>query len=290
MIARPGIAESRHEQEHHAADRPGGADAIYSNPEAYEQFMGRWSAQLAPLFVRFAGVRNGQRVLDAGCGTGSLARTLLAAGSGISVVGVDPAEDYVAFARQSTANSRAAFQVGAAESLPFPNESFDAAMALLVLQEFDDPARAVREMARTTRHGGSFAACLWDFVDGMPMSELFWQAAEAVAAEMVARRRAEWQPCSIGLRELKALWTDAGASQVRTASLDLWQEFSSFDDFWQPFLPGCTPLSAFAVAVNRATRGELANKLRRNIPNVRSDGSFVLQARALAVVGIADHS
>jgi hypothetical protein len=121
------------------------------------------------------------------------------------------------------------------------------------------------------------------------MSALFWQAAEALAPEAVARRRAEWQPCRISLRDLKVLWTEAGVSEVRTASLDLWQEFSSFDDFWQPFLPGCTPLSAFAAAVNRETRGELANKLRRNIPNVRPDGSFVLQARALAVAGIADH-
>jgi SAM-dependent methyltransferase len=63
----------------------------YSNPAAYERLMGRWSARLAPLFARFAGVREGQRILDVGCGTGSLSRTLLAAGRAISVVGVDPA-------------------------------------------------------------------------------------------------------------------------------------------------------------------------------------------------------
>ena len=61
-------------------------------------------------------------------------------------------------------------------------------MALLVLQEFDDPGRAVREMARTTRRGGTVAACLWDFQD-MPMFSLFWQAAEAAAPAAVARRR-----------------------------------------------------------------------------------------------------
>ena len=290
MIATPITAESGPAQELHAPDHHGGTDDIYSNPEAYEQFMGRWSARLAPLFVRFAGIRNGQRVLDVGCGTGSLSRTLLAVGNAISVVGVDPAEDYAAFARQKTPNSRAAFQVSTAESLPFPDKSFDAAVALLVLQEFEDPVRAVREMARTTRRGGRIAACLWDFVDGMPMTSLFWRAAETVAPETVARRRAERQPCKIGLQELNELWTDAGLSEVRTASLEISQAFSSFDDYWQPFISGCTPLSLFAAAVNRETRGEVASVLRQNIPNLRPDGSFVLPARALAVAGIADHS
>jgi 2-polyprenyl-3-methyl-5-hydroxy-6-metoxy-1,4-benzoquinol methylase len=65
----------------------------YSNPAAYQQFMGRWSARLAPLFTQFTGIRDGQRILDVGCGTGSLSRTLLASGEAISVLGVDPTED-----------------------------------------------------------------------------------------------------------------------------------------------------------------------------------------------------
>jgi SAM-dependent methyltransferase len=259
----------------------------YSSPGNYERFMGRWSARLAPLFVRFADVRDGQRILDVGCGTGSLSRALLAAGEAISVVGVDPAEDYVSFARQHAADSRATFHVGAAESLPFPDESFDGALALLVLQEFEDPARAAREMARTTRRGGVVATCLWDFVDGMPMTSLFWQAADAVAPAMVARRRAERPPVRLGLQDLGELWRAADLSAVRTTYLELSQEFASFADFWQPFLAPSTPLSEFAAAVNQETRGALADALRRIIPGVRRDGSFALRARALAVSGAA---
>jgi SAM-dependent methyltransferase len=258
----------------------------YANPAAYERFMGRWSLRLAPLFVGFAGIQDGQRILDVGCGTGSLSRALLAAGQAIGVVGVDPAEDYVAFARQGTADPRAAFHASAAESLPFPDGSFDAALALLVLQEFDDPARAVREMARATRRGGTVAACLWDFEHGMPMTSLFWQAAETTAPDVVARRRAERPPTRLGLQALSELWRGAGLSPARTTALELSQEFASFDDYWQPFLVPSTPLSEFAIAVNRETSGELANALRRIIPNMRADGSFALPARALAVAGI----
>jgi ubiquinone/menaquinone biosynthesis C-methylase UbiE len=258
----------------------------YSNPAAYERLMGRWSARLAPLFAQFVGVREGQRVLDVGCGTGSLSRTLLAASRAIGVVGVDPAADYVEFARQRAANCYATFLVAAAESLPFPDGSFDAAMALLVLQEFDDPNRAVREMARTTRGGGTVAGCLWDFQEGMPMFSLFWQAAEAVAPAAVARRRAEHTPNRPSLQALAELWRSVGLAEVRTAGLELSQEFSSFDDFWLPFLTEATPTSEFAIAVNRETGGELANALRRLMPRARPDGSFALPARALAVVGV----
>jgi ubiquinone/menaquinone biosynthesis C-methylase UbiE len=41
---------------------------MFSNASSYEKFMGRWSARLAPLFVEFARVRDGDRVLDIGCG------------------------------------------------------------------------------------------------------------------------------------------------------------------------------------------------------------------------------
>jgi ubiquinone/menaquinone biosynthesis C-methylase UbiE len=258
----------------------------YSNPAAYERLMGRWSTHLAPLFARFAGIRDGQRILDVGCGTGSLSRVLLASGKAIKVVGVDPAEEYVAFAQEGVTDPRATFQVAAAESLPFPDGSFDAAMALLVLQEFDDPGRAVREMARTTRPGGTVAACLWDFQDGMPMFSLFWRAAEAVAPEAVARRRVEHPPNRPSLQTLARLWNGVGLAEVRTAELDLSQEFISFEDFWLPFLTEATPTSAFAVAVNRETNGELANALRRMMPRARADGSFALPARALAVAGV----
>src|SRR5262245_60447154 len=107
----------------------------YSNPPAYQRFMGRWSQRLATLFVEFAGVRDGQRVLDVGCGTGSLSTAPLSLGPAVRVAGVDPVPDYVTFTREVVADYRADFRTSTAEALPFSDATFDAALALLVLQE-----------------------------------------------------------------------------------------------------------------------------------------------------------
>ena len=162
----------------------------YANPAAYDRFMGRWSARLAPSFLGFAQVKEGQHVLDVGCGTGILSRAVVSFGAAVRVTGIDPLRDYIDFARQAVAGSRARFEVGGAESMPFPDKAFDAALALLVLQDFSDPAQAVREMARATRPGCVVAACIWDFAEGLPMRSLLWEAAEAVTPDAVALQRA----------------------------------------------------------------------------------------------------
>ena len=46
---------------------------MFAESAGYERFMGRWSRLLAPAYIAFSGVKNGDRVLDVGTGTGSLA-------------------------------------------------------------------------------------------------------------------------------------------------------------------------------------------------------------------------
>jgi ubiquinone/menaquinone biosynthesis C-methylase UbiE len=263
------------------------AGMSYANPAGYERFMGRWSARLAPAFLRFAGVGGSRNVLDVGCGTGSLSRALISSGKSIRATGIDPAAQYIAFARAAVRHPRAQFLVGAAEALPFADGSFDAALALLVLQDFGDPARAVREMTRVTRVGGVVAACLWDFRDGLPMFSLLWQAAEVVAPDAVARQRAGTSAKHhFGRGDLEALWRKAGLSDIETSTLELAMSFSSFDDYWQPFLGGATPTSRFVAAVDVETGGAFARALAGRIAGIRPDGSFQLPARALAVKGV----
>ncbi len=259
----------------------------YCDPAGYDRFMGRWSARLAPHFVRFAGVKDGERILDVGCGTGILTRELLAAGPAITVVGVDPVADFVTFARDTVGHARAAFQLSGAEALPFASESFDAVLALLVLQDLADADRAMTEMVRVTRSRGRVAACLWDFDQGLPLLSAFWKAAEIVAPQEMARRRSKNPPRKPeGLSDLAGRWRRAGLSAVTAESLNISMRFESFDDYWQPFAAGATPTSAFASMINRQTGGALERVPRTELTPIFSpDGSFELPARAWAVRG-----
>ncbi len=262
---------------------------MYTDPEAYDRYMGRWSARLAPLFIRFAAIGDGQRVLDVGCGTGVLGLAVTTLMNNAQVVGIDPVPPYVAYARKRTTDSSVRFEVGSAEALSFGDASFDTCMALLVLQEFPDAPHAVAEMRRVTRPGGRVAACQWDFRTGMPMLSVFWDAVEAVNPGTVAARRAAKQ--ETGKRayqdedELAALWTAGGLVEVYTTSLDIPMNFASFEDFWSPFLSGATPTTAYAPTLPAEARLALAEHLREKLLGGRPDGPFTLEARALAVRG-----
>jgi ubiquinone/menaquinone biosynthesis C-methylase UbiE len=121
------------------------------NPDAYEQVMGRWSRRLAPLLIRFGGLSDDDRVLDVGCGTGSLAFALPEIANVANVTEIDLTEPYVEFARARNADPRISFQQADARALPFEDDSFDRAFSMLVLQFIPDAARAVAEMRRVVR-------------------------------------------------------------------------------------------------------------------------------------------
>ena len=90
----------------------------FQNADRYEQLMGRWSRRLAPSLVTFGGLGEGDRVLDMGCGTGSLSFALPALANVGSAVGVDLTESYVAAARARNTDPRFTFDVGDARALP----------------------------------------------------------------------------------------------------------------------------------------------------------------------------
>jgi ubiquinone/menaquinone biosynthesis C-methylase UbiE len=73
---------------------------MFEVAEAYEVIMGRWSRQLAPMFVEFVGVRDGERVLDVGCGTGALSATLARVTGASKIVGIHPSSGFIEYARR----------------------------------------------------------------------------------------------------------------------------------------------------------------------------------------------
>ncbi len=121
--------------------------------EAYDSFMGRYSSQLSAPLADFAQVHPGQSVLDVGCGTGVLTGELMARVGPAGVAAVDPSEPFVAAtrARYEGVDVRHA----PAERLPFPDDTFDAVLAQLVVHFMQDPVAGLSEMGRVTRPGGN---------------------------------------------------------------------------------------------------------------------------------------
>ncbi|HKD95166.1 MAG TPA: class I SAM-dependent methyltransferase, partial [Gaiellaceae bacterium] len=120
----------------------------------YDNFMGRYSTLLAPLFADFAGVGAGARALDVGAGTGALTSALLARGA--SVAAVDPSPEFAAVLRERLPGLEV--EEAPAESLPYGDGVFDVALAQLVVAFMSDAPAAIAEMARVARR---VAVCMW---------------------------------------------------------------------------------------------------------------------------------
>lgn len=255
---------------------------MFSEAEKYEYFMGRWSRRLAPEFAKFAGVQDGDRVLDVGSGTGSLALAIAADKRRCEVVGIDPSRAYVDFANRRASDTRLKFQVGDAQKLDFPSGTFDRSLSLLVMNFIPDSRKALGEMRRVTRPGGSIAACVWDYSDGMKMLRLFW---DAVGAIDPANQHDESNMPLCRKGQLGALWRNAGLGDVQETELVIEMEFSSFDDYWSPFLEGQGPAGSYTANLSQERREELKARLRQIVLAGKPGGPFTLKARAWAVRG-----
>jgi ubiquinone/menaquinone biosynthesis C-methylase UbiE len=156
--------------------------------EGYDRMMGRWSARLAEVFLDFAGWADGEDVLDAGCGTGSLTAALLRRADPRSITGIDFSPIYVDYASQAIRDPRTAFKVGDVCALPFADVSFDRVLSLLVLHFVPQAERAIAELRRVARPGATVAAAIWDVRGGYVANRLFYDTAATFDEE--GRRRA----------------------------------------------------------------------------------------------------
>jgi SAM-dependent methyltransferase len=256
---------------------------MFSEGEGYERFMGRWSRRLAPLFVEFAQVGQGDVVLDVGSGTGALSLAVAAIASA-RVTGIERSAAYVRHAREHAENDRVRFEVGDATALPFLDNTFDRTLSMLVLNFVPDPAVALDQMIRVTRPGGVVAAAVWDYGDGMGMLRVFWDEAVALAPAAASRDERHMPLCA---RDAQAeLWLAHGLRDVDEQPLTFEMAFSSFDDYWRPFCSGQGPAGVYVSSLAEPDRQALQSRLRNRLVSDAPDAGFTLPARAWAVRGV----
>ena len=259
------------------------SEKMFAAGAGYDRFMGRWSRLLATPYIAFAAARDGDRLLDVGCGTGALAGALAQALPSSEIVGIDPSAGFVGHASAQAPSARVRFEVGDAQALRFADATFDQTMSLLVLNFVPDPSQAVGQMRRVTRPAGVVSACVWDYGAGMEMLRVFWD--EAVAADPAAEPKDERHMKLSRAGELGALWRQIGLERTEDATLEIEQPFASFDDYWEPFLHGVGPAGAYAASLPAPRRGQLEQRLRARLCGRGSDGPFTLKARAWCVRG-----
>jgi SAM-dependent methyltransferase len=257
---------------------------MFAEGAPYERFMGRWSRRLAPLLVQFAGVRDGESILDVGSGTGALSTAIADAGPSVRVVGVDPSAAYVADANARLSTDRVRFLTGDVQTLHFGAETFDRVLSQFVLNFVPNRVKAVREMIRVTRPGGVVAAAVWDYAGGMEMLRLFWDEAVARDPAVASRDEANMPLCRSG--ELSTLWSEQGLGGVEHQPIAIVLTFESFDDYWSPFLGGQGPAGAYVAALPEPDRADLRIQLRQRLLGDGPDRPITMGARAWAVKGI----
>jgi SAM-dependent methyltransferase len=233
--------------------------------DAYDNFMGRYSTRLAPLFADFAGVGSGMRVLDVGAGTGALTGELVSLGA--SVAAADPSPEFVIVLRERFPDVEV--QEASAESLPFEAGSFDVALAQLVVAFVSDGPAAVAEMARVARR---VAVCMW----GVAEVDMF-RAIDATAEAIGASRATEPRRYRTA-GEVHGLLAPHG--EVETAELDVTADYADFQEFWLALSRGVGPAGQWVASLDSEQREHAHAELYRQLGSPA--GRFELNARAFA--------
>jgi ubiquinone/menaquinone biosynthesis C-methylase UbiE len=251
----------------------------FTNGEAYERLMGRWSRNVGTQFLDWLDLPKGLRCLDVGCGNGAFTEVLAARVAPSELAGIDPSEEQLAFAKTREGVKPAQFRVGDAQALPFDDGSFDVAIMALVISFVPDPAKAVSEMARVVGPGGVVATYMWDVVANSQPHGPCYTTMSALGMPIASR------PSNASeLSVMRSLWEQAGMDSIETRVIEIPVTFSDFDDFWDSNSTPAGPVGKAVEKLSAADRERVRAHLRERLPQDAA-GRIAYQARAHAVKG-----
>ena len=256
------------------------------DPAAYELSMGRWSRRLAPLFLQFTNIKAASRILDVGCGIGSLSFVLREAFPDASITGLDYSQAFVDHARSRAGDGNLHFERGDAAALAYGDAQFDATLSLLVLNFVPAAEKAGIEMKRVTKPGGVVSAAVWDFKGGLTFLRVLADTVAVLDTSGEAFRSQQFSAPLTAPGELASAWSKMGLKDVAQTSLTIRMEFTSFADYWTPWLGGQGTVGAYIMSLDAVLRDQLESHMRRAYLAGSGDGPRSFAATAWAVRGI----
>lgn len=257
---------------------------VSSSGDGYELQMGRWSRRLAEPFLDFCGCRDGESILDAGCGTGALTAAMLRRTKAARIAGIDFSAAYVDHAARTLEDARVQFRTGDICALPYDNASFDRVLSLLVLHFVPDTAQAVAELRRVARPGATIGAAVWD-THGFIANRMFFDAAAALDPGGEQQRARNYNRPMTRQGELAQAWKAGGLADVRDTMLTIQMEFASFDDYWAPYEGKDGPNAAYVGTLDAGQKQRLRDAVRLAYLDGEPDGARSFPASAWTVKG-----
>ena len=255
-------------------------EKLFTDGEAYERLMGRWSRLVGEAFLDWLDVPKGLRWLDVGCGNGAFTEELIARCAPAAVMAIDPSDDQLAYARTRPKAKMAEFRVADAQKLPFGGGNFDVGIMALVISFLPDPAKAVAEMARVVRPGGWVANYMWDLPGGgAPINPIY-----AALKSLGATTAFPPSPAVSRQEAMQELWEKAGLESIDTRVIRISVMYSDFNDFWDSNTVPIGPQGKLIDGMSPSARDQLRTRVGEQLP-ATLDGRIVYESFANAVKG-----
>jgi SAM-dependent methyltransferase len=252
--------------------------SFFTDGEAYDRQMGRWSRSAGEVFLDWLSMPRGLRWLDAGCGTGAFTKLILERSDPSLLCAIDPSERQIDYARATPWAREVTIRVGTAQSVPFESAEFDVIVMALVITFIPDPAAALLELKRVARPGGLIATYMWDLEGRGYTQQPLLDAFEEMNIDV------PWLPGFINSRldTMIELFNGAGLVEVEGRVIKIEVSYPSFDEFWLAQTGFANPIIQRVRGLSSPELEQFKSNLRRHLSPDRS-GHIAYQARANAV-------